>query len=85
MKNIALIGIDLGENSSIFIRRDRRGKADYRKELYPATVNRIFGDMPRPQPSQWKPVAVPLLYGTQLDELAAFPKADITTICPPVR
>ncbi|WP_407202153.1 hypothetical protein [Citrobacter freundii] len=84
MENIALIGIDLGKNSFHIHCRDRRGKAVFTVKIYPAKVDRIFGDMPRynhRNGSLWRFS----LYGTQVGRVGAFPKADITTICPPVR
>nr|CAC9196629.1 Uncharacterised protein [Escherichia coli] len=62
MENIALIGIDLGKNSFHIHCRDRRGKAVYRKKIYPAKVDRIFWRHAPLQPSQWKPVAVLTLW-----------------------
>ncbi len=72
MENIALIGIDLGKNSFHIHCQDRRGKAVYRK-IYPAKVDRIFGDMPRynhRNGSLWRFS----LYGTQVGRVGAFPK-----------
>jgi hypothetical protein len=83
MENIALIGIDLGKTLSIFIARIVAGRL-FTVKIYPAKVDRIFGDMPRynhRNGSLWRFS----LYGTQVGRVGAFPKADITTICPPVR
>nr|CAC9197547.1 Uncharacterised protein [Escherichia coli]CAC9209395.1 Uncharacterised protein [Citrobacter werkmanii] len=84
MENIALIGIDLGKNSFHIHCRDRRGKAVYRKKFTRPKLIEFFGDMPRynhRNGSLWRFS----LYGTQVGRVGAFPKADITTICPPVR
>ncbi|STL60995.1 Uncharacterised protein [Escherichia coli] len=64
MENIALIGIDLGKNSFIFIARIVAGRLFTVKNL-PGKVDRIFGDMPRynhRNGSLWRFS----LYGTQL-------------------
>ncbi len=71
-KNIALIGIDLGKNSFHIHCQDRRGKAVYRKKIYPAKVDRIFGDMPRynhRNGSLWRFS----LYGTQVGRVGGIP------------
>ena len=84
MENIALIGIDLGKNSFHIHCQDRRGKAVYRKKFTRPKLIEFFGDMPRynhRNGSLWRFS----LYGTQVGRVGAFPKADITTICPPVR
>ncbi len=83
MENIALIGIDLGKNSFHIHCRIVAGRL-FTVKIYPAKVDRIFGDMPRynhRNGSLWRFS----LYGTQVGRVGAFPKADITTICPPVR
>ncbi len=68
---------------SIFIAGIVAGRL-FTVKIYPAKVDRIFGDMPRynhRNGSLWRFS----LYGTQVGRVGAFPKADITTICPPVR
>jgi hypothetical protein len=65
---------------SIFIAGIVAGRL-FTVKIYPAKVDRIFGDMPRynhRNGSLWRFS----LYGTQVGRVGAFPKADITTICP---
>ncbi len=83
MENIALIGIDLGKNSFHIHCQDRRGKAVYRKKFTRPKLIEFLATCPATT------IAMEACGGShfmarKLEELA-FPKADITTICPPVR
>ncbi len=72
MENIALIGIDLGKNSFHIHCRIVAGRL-FTVKIYPAKVDRIFGDMPRynhRNGSLWRFS----LYGTQVGRVGAFPK-----------
>ncbi|QAS64944.1 transposase [Klebsiella michiganensis] len=84
MENIALIGIDLGKNSFHIHCGIVAGRLFTVKKFTRPKLIEFFGDMPRynhRNGSLWRFS----LYGTQVGRVGAFPKADITTICPPVR
>ncbi|GJA04112.1 hypothetical protein ECV0102_44600 [Enterobacter cloacae] len=84
MENIALIGIDLGKNSFHIHCQDRRGKAVYRKKFTRPKLIEFLATCPATTIAM-EACGGFSLYGTQVGRVGAFPKADITTICPPVR